>query len=514
MRTGVRLFARRPIRSGAAAFALLIAAGAVSPPARGQAPAYDPAAAGLLAKHRAYVGWQFGDGTFKTLRIRGHVTDADNKRVGEIVRLSIGAVYHETDVLADQAGATIHTGYTGNIFWRAGINGFANPIYGDFAKFLATFTVLIQEGTTELPGISMGTKTVDGKSLAVVRVTLANGYPIDCYVDPDTGAYVRATIDPDGAYETTYRIDSYSDVLPGKKMIASYTRLGDKTQYTFDSIDPNVRVSNADLHPPEPTASWSFDSTTPVPVTVTRYRILIDAAVNGVKGRFILDTGANGIFLDTRFAERAKATDLNATSKARTMYGTRPTRVLRLDTLAIGGATLHNALVYSQDFRSMFGDYRGLDRSDVNGLLGYDVFAATVVKLDVYASKIAILSPSADLTAQTGLQVLVDLSRGMPVIPMTLNKTIPVNAVLDTGDPGVVYVGVSLAKKRHLMMYLQGCSNLESLAIGPIVYSNQTACDTTFFASDMLLLGLDFLKRFDFVFDYPHGRIFLTPNKN
>ncbi len=29
-----------------------------------------------------------------------------------------------------------------------------------------------------------------------------------------------------------------------------------------------------------------------------------------------------------------------------------------------------------------------------------------------------------------------------------------------------------------------------------------------------MLLGFDFFKRFDFVFDYPHGRIFLTPNRN
>jgi len=29
-----------------------------------------------------------------------------------------------------------------------------------------------------------------------------------------------------------------------------------------------------------------------------------------------------------------------------------------------------------------------------------------------------------------------------------------------------------------------------------------------------MLVGFDFLKHFDFVFDYPHGRMFLRPNKN
>ena len=95
----------------------------------------------------------------------------------------------------------------------------------------------------------------------------------------------------------------------------------------------------------------------------------------------------------------------------------------------------------------MFGDYRGLDRSDVNGLVGYDLFAGTIVKLDVYDSKIAILDPSTDLSAQPGIQLLVDLSRGTPVVPMTLNKSIPVNAMLDTGDPGVVYIGTDAGEE-------------------------------------------------------------------
>lgn len=501
-------------RNLAALLAMLALASAAPQTLRAQPANQDVAAAALLAKHRAYVGWQLGDGTFRTMRVRGHVTDEQQKRVGEFARVSSGVLYQETDTLLDEANATVRTGYTGNVFWRAGINGFPNPIYGDYAKYLATFTVLDQEGTTELPATSLGNRTIDGKTVAVVRVTLGNGYPMDCYVDPDSGAYVRATIDPDGAYETTLHIDSYAEVLPGKRMISAYTRDGDKSRFWFDSFEPNVPVSNDALHPPDSTATWTFGSQTPFPVTLTRYRMYIDATVNGVKGRFILDTGASGIFLDTSFAERANVSETKGSGRARTLYGTRPTRVLRVDTMSFGGATLHNAIVYGQDFRDMFGDFRGLDRTGVNGLVGYDLFAGTIVKLDAYDSKVEVLASSTDLAAEPGFQLLVDLSRGTPVVPMTLNKSIPVNALLDTGDPGIVYVGTALARKRRLLMYLRGCGNLESIAIGSIVYTNQTACVSSFFGPDSVLLGLDFLKRFDFVFDYPHGRIFLTPNRN
>ncbi|MGA8574632.1 MAG: pepsin/retropepsin-like aspartic protease family protein [Candidatus Cybelea sp.] len=510
----MKLFAALRVRSAAASVALVIFAATASPGARAQAPSQDPTAAALLAKHRAYVGWQLGDGTFSTLRIRAHVTDENGKRTQDFVIASHGAIYSATYTMLDFANTIERGGYTGNLFWLADVNGFPTPVYGDYAKYLASRTVLLMEGTTGLPASSTGEKIVDGKTLNVVRVTLENGDPIDCYIDPATGAYVQAIIDPGGAYETTIHIRSYATPLPGKKMIGSYTLGDDKSVISYDTFEPNVPISTGELHPPPATASWTFESQTPVPITLTRYRILVDATVNGVKGRFILDTGADAIYLDTRFADRAKTFELKANAEAESLHGRVPIRVRSVDTISFGNATLHNALVYSQDFhKSSLGGYFGLDAAGYDGLIGYDLFADTIVKLDVYESKMTILDPTTDLSAEQGLRLIVDLSDETPTIPMTLNKSIPVNATLDTGDPGVVLLSVELARKHHLMMYLEGCGNIDSLTIGPITYSQQAACISSF-RSNYILLGLDFLKRFDFVFDYPHGRIFLTPNKN
>ncbi len=152
------------------------------------------------------------------------------------------------------------------------------------------------EGTSGLPASTIGERLVDGKTLNVVRVTLENGDPIDCYIDPATGAYVQAVIDPDGAYETTIHIRSYATPLPGKKLIGSYTLDDDKSVISYDTFEPNVPISTGELHPPQPTASWTFESLAPVPITLTRKRILVSATVNGVRGRFILDTGADAIY--------------------------------------------------------------------------------------------------------------------------------------------------------------------------------------------------------------------------
>src|SRR5579883_548041 len=479
--------------------------------AAGAAPSQDDVAAALLAKHRAYVGWQFGDGTFETMRVTGYVAGADGKKMQTYVLLSKGLLYHNVYTMLDRAGATVHTGFTGNLFWHSDMNGFTTPIYGDYAKYLASFTILAQEGTTELPSAYLGEKTVDGKTTGVVRVTLAHGDAIDCYVDPQTGAYVQAVIDPGGSYETTLEVVSYADVIPGRKTIGSYRIDAGKALNVYEKFEPNVEVADEALHPPAPTASWSFGPPQAFPIALTAQRILVDASVNGVKGRFILDTGATAIVLDESFADRAHVAVLQGKNEAATMYGMVPTRMRRADSIELGGSTLRDAIVFSEDFRSR--DYRGLDRAGYDGLLGYDLFADAIVKLDVYGSKMTVLDPATDLSAMRGLPLILDLSEGIPAIPMVLNRSLPVNALLDTGNPGIVFLSYDWVKKHHLTLWASGCGNVEALTIGPITYAGQAACLWKF-TTDYALLGFDFLKHFDFVLDYPHGRMFLRPNKN
>jgi hypothetical protein len=498
-------------RRFAASLAVGVAVAAAFVIARAQAPSQDAKAAALLAKHRAYVGWQFGDGTFTTMRITGSVTDDKGVTTDKVVTLFAGLLYHATYTMLQRDNLTEHSGFTGKVFWYSSINGFTTPVYGDYAKYLASFTVLQQEGTTELPAAFIGEKTVEGKTVDIVRVSLVNGDPIDCYIDPQTGAYVQATIDPDGSYETTIHILSYHDAAPGKKMIGSYRYADEKIVRTNQTFEPNVAVTTEDFHPPAPTAYWTFANDDPYPIKLTADRILVDAAVNGVKGRFMLDTGDDAITLDDQFADRAKAAALRGSGEAETMSGSVPTRVRRVDTLALGGATLHNLLVYSQDFRRR--DYRGLDWEGYDGLIGYDLFAGAIVKLGVYASNLTVLDPATDLSGVGGIPLLVDLSDGVPAIPMTYDKSLAVNAVLDTGSPGIALIARDALTKHHLSTSL--CGNLESLTIGPITYSSRTACAWGMvFSTKDVLLGYDFLKHFDYVFDYPHGRMFMTPNKN
>jgi hypothetical protein len=470
----------------------------------------DPQALALLAKHKAFVGWQFGDGTFQTMRVTGNVTDEKGKQTQTFVLLSDGLLYNDGFTQLKRNGVTERDGFTGNLFWQSNYNGFTTPVYGDYAKFLASVTILRNEGTTELPATYRGTKTIDGKQASIVRVTLKNGDPIDLYVDQDTGAYVQATVDPDGAYEETYHIRAYQDVLPGKKMVSSSTTGDDKSVTTFTRFEPNVAVTAQDLHPPAPLASWTFGDGTPFPFTMTHDRMLVDATINGVKGRFLLDTGADSIVLDDEFADRAHAEVLNNSDQAYMLTGEVKTRLRKVQTVTLGNSTLHDAVAFSQAFTASQYGYDPRDHFD--GLIGFDLFAGAIVRLNVYDSTMAILDPNTDLSSEKGLPIIMDLSQGSPIVPMTLNGSTSVNAELDTGSPGLIFFGPELISKYHFKVF-DGCANIGTLSIGPIVYAGESACQYGLPANYMLI-GFDFLRHFDFVFDYPHARMFIRPNKN
>jgi hypothetical protein len=473
-------------------------------------PEQDPVSAELLAKHRAYVGWQLGDGKYDTIHITGRITNGRGILTAEFDTITNGLLYRTTTTLLQRDGIVEENGYTGNIFWRSDINGFTTPVYGDYAHYLASLTLLLREGTTELPANFLGDRTVDGKLLRLVQVTLTNGDPIDLYIDPETGAYVQATIDPSGPYETAIRILGYTKILPGTRAISSY-RIGGDATYTYETIKPGAPLPNEMFHPPAPSATWSFTNYKPIPIVLTRDRILVNAVVDGVAGRFILDTGASSIVLDEAFAQRANLPVLAGTSEAATIYGPIATRLRRAATMTFGGATLQNVLVASEDFRNR--DFRGLDQAGYDGLIGYDFFAGAIVKLDVYHSTMTILDPAADLTGVSGVPFLLDLSEGVPAIPMTINKSIPVKTYLDTGNPGIAFLSYELGKKYDLRIGSPVCGNLDSLTLGPLTYTGQSVCLENF-GSDDMLVGYDFLKHFDYIFDYPHGRLILAPNKN
>jgi predicted aspartyl protease len=495
----------------------LFAATAVFP-----APVSADDAAALLAKHRAFVGWQFGDGTFIRLRETGeitHIVDGKPKASSTFTVIRANAVYRRTAIDTETGFAT-DTGYTGNVFWQTDQNGFIGLVIGDAMKATIAQQLVVTEATTGFDGTFQGNATVNGAPVSIVRISPASALPIDLYIDPSTGAYKRYIIDPDGAYRSTVDILSYIDGPGGKKFIGSSKFPESEYTGTVKTIEIPASVGPQDFAPPRPTASWSFDpSHAPIPIDYNWYRnhrIYFHARVNGVDGKFILDTGAGiGIALTQSFADQLHLKQLNTTT-AHGVGGAVATKTAKIDTLELGGSTLHNVVVSYQDIKL-----------DADGLMGYDLLAAAIAHVDLDAQTLTLYDPATTDFSElvtAGIPLTIGMNGGIPMVPMAVDGRIPVRAELDTGNPMYVLFGPDLVYKDHLTMMRHGalmggvggyefveCGAISDISMGPVKYASAPACLSKSFDGHTVLVGLDFLRHFNFWLDYPNSQLVLVP---
>jgi len=487
-------------------------------------------AASLLAKHRAFVGWQFGDGSLNSLKASGHTTKDDGTTASTFVERRAGIGWRrDTHNVARNTDSS--AGFTGRIFWATNDSGFIRPELGDLQKYNIARDLIFNEATSTMTGTLRGTKDIDGKTYSIVRVASDVAYPIDLYVDPATGAYGRAVIDPDGTYETTVNIDAYAEAAPGKKIVSKWRYDDSKSVSTYDQIAGNAPVTNEDLHPPGQTAQWSFANGKSFPIvfrdsdTDYDHAIYVDAVVNGVKGHFVMDTGASGFFFTQGFAGKAKLKRIDSSS-ASGIGGDVKTEVDRVDTMAFGDNVLSNVIVSAGkvDFGGRF-----------DGLIGFDLFAGAVVSVDLDKRTMTLYDPKAFEAQQQGFVLTVDLSEQVPQIPMKVNGSTDVIALLDSGDSGDVDISNQLTTRYGVRMlvdnsasgYLKShkgfsgvggvevddCGRLDSVSVGPISYTDAPACKSPSFYGRQILVGFDFIKNFNLIFNYPQAQLILIPRK-
>lgn len=479
----------------------------------------------LLAKHKAFVGWTYGDGSVRSLMLERKLTDDKNAMTQTATEYRLGIAYRRDYHNAKGGGGS--TGFTGNIFWTTSGNGFTVPMVGDEAKYFLSIDALFMEGTPQLPATLKGPAAVNGKNVQIVSVTMGGALPMDLYVDPDTGAYVRAVIDPGGTNESTINIRSYANIDSTKKMIGAWTFDKSSSVYSYTKLTLNPNLAASTLHPPASSATWAFTNPHAFPIKVTDSRIYVDATVNGVPGRFILDTGASGIALFDHFTKRTNLKEITE-SKSFGIGGETKSKIYKADTVVIGGNTLSNAYVSSLDE-----NFHDRDETP-DGLMGFDVFGGAVVYVTISNSTMTIKDPTTTtVDPSIGYRVTPSLATLTPTIPVSIGGKLSVNVTLDTGANYLVLLskelqshGISLVANRE-NTFLGGnaaiggvggtemviCGRIPPLSIGPIIYGDLNACESDNWGLHEGLVGFDFIKHFDLVFDYPHGQMFMAPIK-
>ena len=518
---------------------------------RAAAASDDGAAAALLAKHRAFVGWTFGDGTVTGWRITGTRSVAASKTGTESTDPPIrttwsevrrGVLYRDT-FTDDGNGLQRDQGFTGRTFWDADENGNTVVHFEDEVREDVSENLIMSDAISTLPATLRSRTKIGDEDMDVVRIEPKLGFPVDLYVDA-RGAYRRAVVDPESdEHGFILNIDSYLEAAPGKRVIGSY-HYGSGKPFEAAKAELNVAVADADLLPPAPRTHWSFGSGEPVSIEIASHSapygagagraVQVQAAIDGHAGTFLLDSGAADTLLFGAFADSLDEKPLGHVAFHGVNGGTVGAGLIRIKTLTIGDSTLHDPIVVKSG---------GKGPGGVDGILGFDVLAQAIVDVDLTGQKLTIYDPAkfAPAVAKGAVAFPVDLSSRQPRIHISIGSGVDAKPIFDTGDDYLVLISDALRKIGKVVplsaqVTLGGgvsfdqtisfsgvdgtgesswpCARLNLIAVGPYRFENSLTCfaDPAVFGANGGLVGFDFLQHFNWTFDYPDGKLVLTPN--
>ena len=308
-------------------------------------------------------------------------------------------------------------------------------------------------------------------------------------------------------------------MLPGKRVVSEYHTVGSTRRTRYTDIHANVANAQAQLAPPPPRAQWTFAKPSPIPIKVTTNRIYVNAKVNGVDGKFILDTGSEGIAFSDAFADRIKFDRSNAVSFGGIAGSKRGSKAEVASIAFTDGSKLEKVDAES-----------GIDMGqEADGLIGFEFFAGAIVDIDFDHSQMMLYDPSTSVPNESsGIVINADLEGGSPVVPVKLNGSVPSRALLDSGAAGDVLLAPEFEQKlkmaigppsRSSVEVFGGasggteqdrCGMLHSIVIGPITYQATRACYSHSLTRNDSIVGIHFLKAFNITFDYPDAKLVLS----
>ncbi len=501
----------------------------------------------LLAKHKAFMGWVAGDPSVPGVRLtiepgavaatidKPLTAEENAQRALRIRQVFRGLLMRNTE---DYGKITVSSGFTGRIFWRSNVNANTVTLFDDDAREALSDDIIESNAVTQLGGTSRGSARVRERAVEIVRVDPQNAFPIDCYIDPASGELLRYVIRPDDRYDRIeVQVEGYKEIAPGKRVIG-ITRRG-KSRRTLEVTSAAIAtdIKDTDFVPPEPTSSWTFGTGAPFPITeAVRYGLIgsgrsiqFRARFNGVEGNFLLDSGASGIVLYKSIADRLNLTSLAATGYTGVNGGFVAAREVKIDSLMIGDNVLHDVIVQTS----------GQPLTDLDGIIGYDFFAQAIVDVDLVKKTMAVYDPAkTDVHVEKGAVAFpVNLSSRTPQMPVRFSGGATAHPIFDSGDDFFVLLSddmrnsgkiVALAQKligdidlRIVFGGVDGsaegsapCVRLNRVDVGPYGYENVPVCfgNPAVFGKDGGLVGFDFLRHFNWTFDYPEGKLVLTPN--
>jgi hypothetical protein len=324
------------------------------------------------------------------------------------------------------------------------------------------------------------------------------------------------------------RVLGYTEIAPGVRVPTSL-RYGRDATITLLRAAARPVTDVEMQRPAAPTAVWAFGNGDPVRFDVERgtwagRAVIVHASVNGKPGTFLFDSGASQVLLYRPYADTLGLTMLGKTAFSGVNGGTRSARFARAASITIGDNTLSNVIL------AISGRDPG-EKGTIDGIFGFDVLAGALVHVDLVKETMEFADPAqmAASVPKGGYAFSVNLSDLTPEVRIKVGS-VTTRATFDTGDDYNVILSDNLTRTGKVVGLVTGtmffggvdgianepasCYTLREITVGPYRYQNSPTCfgSERVFGRDGGLIGFDFLRHFDWTFDYARSHLVLAPN--
>ncbi len=383
-----------------------------------------------------------------------------------------------------------------------------------------------------------GRKEEQGKTLHVLRITPQGGRPFDLWIDAATYLIDHTVEKTDIETRTTYLSD-YRTVNGVKVPFAVRSTNGD-TQYdqfvALEKVEFDAPLQEAQFRMPQPPppdfAIAGGKSSTTVPFELFNNHIYVEVKLNG-KGPFrvLCDTGGANIVTPT-LARELDLKSEGALQGRGVGEKSEDVGLVKIQSLGVGEATLANQVfaVYPMEA------FSAVEGTQINGLIGYEVFRRFVARVDYEHHLITLTVPSAFAYKGDGTAVPFQFNAHIPQVEGEIDG-IPGKFDIDTGSRASLTVLGPFAEKHDLAAHYGAkleavtgwgvggaarglVTRAKVLRLGKVeVHDPVTelslqkkgAFVNPYVAGNV---GAGVLKRFNITFDYPHQQLIFEPNAN
>ncbi len=433
---------------------------------------------------------------------------------------------------------TQENGFDGKTAWSSDFNGVVRRVSPDERKPIIN-NLYFQSYSYVLPGRRPGKVDFRGDT----TIGDASYYYLALF--PEGGDSMSVFINTKNG-----RLEYTSEIISGIRMNSHYTEFrmvqGISTPYVVSVVSPNspYRISakldsiryNAVIPDSVFTMPGSIEGdfvfpdgadSTVIPLYFSQNRLSIKVMINGFGPYlFILDSGAGTTLISSRLAHDLGIETIGDLP-VRGVGGYGSTAFGRIDSMVIGGVSWKLTRVNIFDFTALQSGGAG----PINGILGYDFFVRFPMKIDFSRQTLILYNPKRELRPNVGNPLPIDIYYQLPLIDARLDGQ-PIRVAFDLGAQMGLYlrrnsrwyrqVGES-ASKNWSSQRIEGLGGIQTVVSGradslqlgsitirkPAVMVSSGKSDVPFPDYIEGVVGVDILKRFVLLIDYPENRIYL-----